>query len=86
MIHSNYFLLTLTSESVCMTRQTFLASSSLSWTGFFILFFPLMLSLICARSLKSTASVVPEPAVPWAAPEIRAPNATASPKIQKKQG
>lgn len=85
MIHSNYFLLTLTSESVCMTHQKLLASSSLSWT-IFCFIFSLMLSLICALSLKSTASVVSEPAVPWAAPEIRAPNATATPKIQKKQG
>lgn len=82
MIHTNYFLLTLTSESVCMTHQKLLASSSLFWT----IFFSLMLSLICALSLKSTASVVSEPAVPRAAPEIRAPNATATPKIQKKQG
>lgn len=82
MIHTNYFLLTLTSESVYDTSEII----GLFFTFLDYFFFSLMLSLICALSLKSTASVVSEPAVPGAAPEIRAPNATATPKIQKKQG
>lgn len=81
MIHTNYFLLTLTSESVYDTSEII----GLFFTFLDYFFFSHAVPHLCTL-IKIHCVCGFWARGPRAAPEIRAPNATATPKIQKKQG